>query len=68
MKRPIRKMLRPLRLRLINWQMKHSENEIQRLRSLRSALIYLEGIEHVHQVRLVIRRAQIEQSGSCAAS
>lgn len=61
-KRPIRKLLRPLRMRLIGWQIRHSEKELLRLRAMRADLIHLEEREHIEQVRLTIRRCQLERS------
>lgn len=59
--RPFKRMARPLRLRLIDWQTKQSCAELERLLDMRDDLAQLQRIEHRRQVRLEIRRDQIEK-------
>lgn len=59
--RPLKRLARPLRLRLIDHAMKQSCKEIERLSCMREDLAELEQNEHRHQVRLEMRRNQIEK-------
>lgn len=59
--RPVKSALRPLRLRLIDWQAKQSSIELERLYDMRDDMHKLADIEHRHQVKLAIRRQQIER-------
>lgn len=57
--RPIKRLIRPLRLRWIDYQRACSAREIERLCDLRDDLVQLERIEHRAQVRLEMRRDRI---------
>ena len=59
--RPFKRLVRPLRLRYIDWKTKQSCAEIERLLDMRDDLAQLERIEKRHQVRLEMRRNQIER-------
>lgn len=59
--RPLKRLVRPLRLRLIDYQINHSTSEIERLLDMRDDLAKLQRIEHNNQVRLGIRRNEIER-------
>lgn len=60
-KRTFRRIARPLRLRWIDYSMKHSAAEIERLCDMRDDLVQLERTEHFYQVQLQVRRQQIER-------
>lgn len=57
--RPLKRLVRPLRLSLIDWQTRQSCAEIERLLDMRDDLAQLERIEHRNQVRLEMRRDRI---------
>jgi hypothetical protein len=59
--RPLKRAIRPLRLRYLKHQIAASQHEIQRLASFRMDLAELEAIEHRHQVQLAARRIAIER-------
>lgn len=57
--RPLKRLVRPLRLRLIDWQTRQSCAELERLYDMRDGLMQRQQIEHRHQVKLEMRRNQI---------
>lgn len=59
--RPIKRLVRPLRLRLIDWQARQSRYELGRLYDLRDDIGKLEQIEKREQARLDERRNEIER-------
>lgn len=59
--RPIKRLVRPLRLRHIDYLIKHSDHEIERLQWLREELTHLEQNENRYQVKLEMRRNEIEK-------
>ena len=59
--RPFKRLARPLRLCLIDWQTKQSRAELERLLDMRDDLAQLERIQHRRQLRLEFRRNQIER-------
>lgn len=62
--RPIKRLIRPLRLRWIDHSIEHSCAEVQRLSNMRDDLIKLEQIEHFYQVQLSVRRQRIEKEAA----
>jgi hypothetical protein len=62
LRRPLVRALRPLLLRLIDWQIAASESEIRRVRELRVVTHQLETTEHIAQISLQERRQQIERA------
>lgn len=60
-KRPLKRLARPLRLRYLKYQISVSQHELERLAEFRKALTELESIEHCHQVQLAARRIAIER-------
>ncbi len=57
--RPIRRLTRPLRLRWINYCIKHSQGEVLRLIEMRDDLRQLEQNEHINLVKLDRRRNEL---------
>jgi len=58
--RILRAITRPLRLRWIDYQMKCSRDELERLYEKRDDFIQLEGVEKQEQERLEVLRKKIE--------
>ncbi len=58
-KRTVKRLVRPLRLRWIDYQRACSARELQRLLDMRDDLLQLEACEHFHQVQLSMRRDRI---------
>jgi hypothetical protein len=58
-KRTLRRLAKPLRLRLIDWQTRQSCAELENIYDMRDYLVQLERNEKREQVRLEIRRNQI---------
>lgn len=61
MTRPVRRLLRPLRLRLIAHRIARSEQQIDRLREMREDLVLMEKYEHQQQIHLCVRRIELER-------
>jgi len=61
MTRPLKRLVRPLRLRYVDFLMKRSCAELERLYDMRDDLVQLERSEHMYQVQLEVRRDQIEK-------
>ncbi len=59
--RPLKRLIRPLRLAYIGYQVEHSALQMERLRNWRADLVELEKIEARNQVRLEVRRNEIEK-------
>lgn len=59
--RPLKRLVRPLRLRWIDHSMKRSAGEIERLCDMRDDIHKLQQVERIHQVKLEMRRNQIER-------
>lgn len=59
--RPIKRLAKPLRLRYIDYLTKRSCAELERLYDMRDDLLHLEMVEKREQVRLEVRREQIEK-------
>lgn len=59
--RPTKRLVRSQQLRLIDYQVERSINELDRIREARGDLLLLEQYEHYNQVRLAARRMQIER-------
>lgn len=59
--RPIKRVLRPMRLRFIGWRIKRSNAQLERLRSFRRDIFDLEREQCFRQVKLAVRRAEIER-------
>lgn len=59
--RPIKRLIRPLRLRYVDFLTRRSCAELERLSCLREDLHQLERNEHFNQVQLEVRRQQIER-------
>jgi hypothetical protein len=57
--RPLKRLARPLRLRLIDWQTKQSCGEIERLCDMRDDLPQLVENEKRYQARLEARRNRV---------
>jgi hypothetical protein len=60
-KRPVKRLLRPLQARVLKWRIEQSAAELARLREMRVDLMQLERIEIRHQTQLSIRRIAIER-------
>jgi hypothetical protein len=60
-KRTVRRIVRPLRLRWIDYQRAQSAAELLRLTSFREDILNLECNEHFYQVQLDVLRQQIER-------
>lgn len=58
-RRLVRKLMKPLRLRLNAYRYEQSEQEIAHLENLRVAAIERLQAEHLHQVELQMQRNQI---------
>jgi len=59
--RPVKRLLRPLRLRLVAIAVAASEHEVKRLREIREDAAQLEHYEHRRQVALAFRRNKLER-------
>lgn len=59
--RPFKRLVRPLRLRCIDWQREYSAKEVERLLEMRDDLMQLEQYEKLRQVKLELRRSRIER-------
>ncbi len=60
-RRAIRRLVRPLRLFLLDWQAEKSHADVEHLRWLRAESCRQEGIELRHQLRLAERRERLER-------
>jgi hypothetical protein len=58
------RLTRGLRLRIVQWSIRQSEAEIQRLQSMRRDIPALERNECCAQVKLAVRRQAIEREGA----
>lgn len=59
--RPVKRLLRPWRLRHLDYLAAYSDQEIDRLRMMRADIVALEQNEHKYQVHLSMRRSAIER-------
>lgn len=59
--RPVKRLIRPLRLRHLDYLAKHSRHLVERIQMARADLVRAEHSEHRYQVRLEARRNQIER-------
>lgn len=59
--RPLKRLIRPLRLAHIDYLRKHSAHQLERLCDLRDSLMHMERYEHLRQVELEMRRNRIER-------
>lgn len=58
--RPVKRLIRPLRLRWNARQIEQSELQVEYLRELRAATIEHEQAENRRQVQLAVRRIELE--------
>jgi len=58
--RPLKRLVRPLRLRWIDYKMKCSRDELERLYNMRDDFIQLEAAEKKSQEKLEAERKKIE--------
>jgi len=58
--RPLKRLARPLRLLWIDYKMKCSRDELERLYNMRDDFIQLEAAEHQSQTKLEVLRKKIE--------
>lgn len=59
--RPIKRLVRPLRIAHLKYLAKHSAHQIQRLREMRADIIEMEREQCLYQVELHMRCEQIER-------
>lgn len=60
--RPFRRLLRAWALADIRYQMKHSAHQLERMREARTDLANMEASQHRRQVRLEMRKREIERA------